>query len=126
LSCPPFEFPFDEVYKFTFEKSPPETRLETPYFHFYLDGFNPEQYHMRIASEDGVKIKQRLSKTETGYVLSFKSSSRHFNIKEGIKDLKILMVPVTEEAAKEKLELSFRLEVSDYQFKEHMAYKKMK
>ncbi len=126
LSCPPFEFPFEEIYKLTFKDSRPQTILEIPYFHLYLDGFNPEEYNIRLASEDGVKIKQRLSKTKMGYVLSFKTSSRHFNPKEGLKDLKLLMVPMSEEAAKKKAEFSFRLEVSDYQFKEHMAHRNMK
>ncbi len=124
LSCPPFEIPFEDLYKRAYLDTQPETILKNPYFHLRLDGYNPTEYDIALTTSDGEPIKQNWTRTQKGYVLSFRPSKKNFNRKEGIQGLKITAMPKTKKAASKPLKLNFKLEASDYQIKQFLANRK--
>jgi len=121
LHCPEFEIKFEDIYREVFKDSRPKTKLSIPYFHLSLDGFNPTDFDIVIKDNDGFAIKQQLNKTANGYSISFRPSKNNFNAKEGVHGLKLTAIPKTEAAARKETTLNYRLEASDYQFKEHIA-----
>ncbi|MFN8257806.1 MAG: hypothetical protein U0W24_19070 [Bacteroidales bacterium] len=126
LQCPPFEFPFEEIYKPVFGENRPKTVLAIPYFHLFLEGYNPRDFEIVVTTPDGEPIKQMINKSGKGYTISFRPSKSNFNKKTGIRDLKILAIPMNSEAALKGAEFNFTLEASDYQFKEFIQIKKSK
>jgi len=124
LECPPFEIPFEDIYKEAFKDKRPHTVLQTPYFHLFLDGYDPVNYEIVVATRDGEPVGQQINKTEKGYVISFRPSRNAFDSKEGIRGLKLLAMPRNAETAKQEAKFDYRLEASDYRFKEFMAMRK--
>lgn len=123
LQCPHFEIPLDDVYK-EFLEIEQETKLNLPYFHLFIDGYNPDDFKIVITTKDGDLIKQHLNKTEEGFAISFHPSKKYFNTKEGIQGLKLTAMPNHADAAKMGAEFNYRLETSDYQFEEFMKMHK--
>ncbi len=121
LSCPPFALPVDQVYKQVFNDIRPKTILNIPYFHLFLEGYDPKEFHIEITTDKGEPIKQELNKIEKGYTISFRPSKNNFNDKTGIHNLKITVIPKTREAASKKLKIGMDLKASDYRFKEFIA-----
>lgn len=121
LSCPPFELPFDRVYREVFNDIRPKTILNIPYFHLFLEGYDPNEFHIEITTNKGEPIKQQLNKTKKGYTISFRPSKNNFNDKTGIHNLKITVIPKNREAASKELKIGMDLKASDYQFKEFIA-----
>lgn len=124
LQCPPFEIQFEDIYKQVFSDKRPETILSIPYFHFMLEGYDPQNFDIKITTRDGEPITQELNKTKKGFTISFHPSRNNYNPKEGIHGLVVTILPKNEEAAKNGAELNYRLEASDYRFKEHIATKR--
>ena len=120
LSCP-FIFSFNQIYEQTIKEKGFKTRQSIPYFHFFLDGYDPHNYDIQITTADGEPITQQLNKTANGYAISFRPSKNFFNSKEGIHGLSIMAIPKNEQAAKAGVEINYRLEASDYRFKEYIS-----
>ncbi|MCD4665686.1 MAG: hypothetical protein K8R68_10500, partial [Bacteroidales bacterium] len=123
LQCPPFEIPLDDIYKY-FWDAEHQTILNNPYFHLFIDGYDPKDFNIVITTKDGDLIKQHLNKTEKGFAISFHPSKNYFNTKDGIQGLKLTAMPNNSRAAKKGAEFSYRLETSDYQFEKFMKMRK--
>jgi hypothetical protein len=48
--------------------------LTVPYFHLFIEGFDPKNYDIRIVTKDGVPIAQELNKSGNGFTISFHTS----------------------------------------------------
>jgi hypothetical protein len=124
FECPPFEIPIEDIYEEYYKDVRPETILKNPYFHLMLDGFDTRDYSIVIATKDGEPILQTLNKTEKGYAISFRGTKETYNAKVGLHDLKLMALPKTAAAAKKGADFPFRLQASDYRFKEFMTQKR--
>jgi hypothetical protein len=124
LSCPPFEIPIEEIYQEVFKDTKIQTELSIPYFHLFLDGYDPKTYDIKIVTSEGEPVAQKLNRTEKGYAISFLPSKKNFTINSGMRGLKLIATPLTTEAAQKAARFNFRMEASDYQFKEFIAQKK--
>lgn len=124
LTCP-FELPFEEIIRNVLpEPGQFKTRLATPYYHLFLDGYDPKSYKLSVVNAENEEVVFRLNKTEKGYAISIRPSKANYNQKEGLKGLKILALPFDAESAKKGVEIPMRLEISDYPLKEHLARKR--
>jgi hypothetical protein len=112
------------MYKKDFNDTRPKTVLSIPYFHLFLDGYNPQDFDIVVTTKDGESIKQQINKTGNGYAISFRPSKDNFNTKEGVQGLKIMILPKNSAAAKKGAEFKYHLEASDYQFKEFISMRK--
>jgi hypothetical protein len=120
LTCPPFKLPFEKIYEDVFKDRRMETQLVIPYFHLFLDGYDPQNFDIKIVTRDGELITQEINKTEKGYAISFRPEKDYFNAKEGIRNLDLIAVAKNPAAAKKGAEFNYQLEASDYRFKEHL------
>lgn len=119
LSCP-FDLPFEDIIREVLKDKPFETKLATPYFHLFLDGYNPETYTLAVVDENNDAVPFSLARTEKGYALSFRPSKANYDLKRGLHGLKLQALPFDEAAAKKGSEFGIRLEVSDYKLKQHL------
>ncbi|MBA3705164.1 MAG: hypothetical protein H0W84_04510 [Bacteroidetes bacterium] len=71
-----------------------------------------------MVSTDGEPIAQEINKKDNGYTISFRTSKKYFNAKEGVHGLKLTAMPKNAEAGKKEQKLAYKLEASDYPFKE--------
>ena len=123
LVCSPYEIPIEEIYKQVFKDKQPETILSLPYFHLILEGYNPENFDVKIITREGEPIFQELNKTENGYGISFHPSRSFYDSKEGIHGLILSILPKNKEAANKGAEFNYSLVASNYQFKEYQSMK---
>lgn len=121
LQCPPFEIPLGDIYEQVYANKAPETVLTSPYFHLSLDGLDTKDFNISIVTSDGEPIAQQMNKTDRGYAISFRSSENNFNTREGLHGLKMLVTPKNATAAKKGVDIKYRLQASDYRFKEFTA-----
>ncbi|HEX2901634.1 MAG TPA: hypothetical protein VHS96_18120, partial [Bacteroidia bacterium] len=119
LSCP-FDLPFEDIIREVLKDKQFETKLATPYFHLFLDGYNPETYTLAVVDENNDAVPFSLARTEKGYALSFRPSKANYDLKRGLHGLKLQALPFDEAAAKKGSEFGIRLEVSDYKLKQHL------
>ncbi len=83
--------PFENIYEEVFKDRIINTALSIPYFHLTLEGYDPQNYDIKIATMDKEPITQQLNKTENGYALSFRPSKNNFNAKEGVRGLQLMI-----------------------------------
>ena len=121
LQCPPFEFPIEDIYKQAFKNGRPRTVLSIPYFHLTLEGLSREDYDVAVITKDGQPVAQQVNQTDNGYAISFRPSKNNFTDKGDLRALRITIMPKSAEAAKKGVEVKYKFEASDYQFKEFMS-----
>lgn len=96
------------------------TVLCPPYYHMYLDDFDPRAWKVNIVDKTGEPIDFELNKTQNGIVLSFRPDKKTYI------DKKIGDYYLTFEGNKSTLNKEYafktRLEVSDYRYNEHMKF----
>jgi hypothetical protein len=74
--------------------------------------------HIQVVDLDGKVIDQEVNKTKTGYAISFKTSAKNFNIKNGLHDLYLMLTAKDAKSAKEEKILNYKFEANDTPFKE--------
>jgi hypothetical protein len=114
----PHKISIQEFYKKTFTTRKVETKTNMPYFHLLLEGYDPNEFDLKVTDIDGKVIDQEFNKTKNGYAISFKTSDKNFNIKDGLHDLYLMLTAKNANPAKEEKILNYKLETSDLPFKE--------
>lgn len=97
-----------------------------PFFHFYLDDFDPAVWQVEIQDPRGNAVRQELRRTREGVVISFRPSKELYSRKDGIGPYKIAFAPVSEKGDGREYTFKPRLEVSDYPYEQHLKYERMK
>jgi len=98
------------------------TVLCPPYYHIFIKDVNPKEWTVQLFTKDGEYVKQQLNQIDNGIVLSFRPSKKLFRPKE-IGDYYIGFESNGKIPEKRYI-FNTSLEVSDFQFAEHMRRKK--
>ncbi len=89
-----------------------------PYYHMYLDDFDPRAWQVTLVDKLGEPIDYEMNKTKTGIVLSFRPDKKNY-IEKQIGDY-YLVFEGANATLKKEYAFKTRLEVSDYRYNEHV------
>jgi hypothetical protein len=91
-----------------------------PYYHMYLDDFDPRAWDVTIVDRSGEPINFERNKTTNGIVLSFRPDKKAY-LEKQIGDY-YLVFEGTKAALNKQFDFKTRLEVSDYRYNEHVKF----
>jgi hypothetical protein len=91
-----------------------------PYYHIFLDEFDPRAWNVKVVDKTGEPIDFERNKTQSGIVLSFRPSKANF-IEKQIGDY-YLLFEGNKNAINKEMNIKTHLEVSDYRYAEHVKY----
>lgn len=97
------------------------TALCPPYYHIYLDDFDPELWDVDLRTRDDRAVNYELNFTTTGVVLSFRPDRKYYDQKS-IGDYDLVFEATKSVKPEAEYRVSTRLEVSDYRYREHVRY----
>jgi hypothetical protein len=113
-----FSLPMKIIYEKSFNARKLETKPGTPYFHLLLEGYNPNELDLNLLDVNSNIIEHEVNNTKTGYAISFKTSDKYFNIKDGFYGLYLIFTIKDAKYLKDEKVLNYKLEISDKPFKE--------
>jgi hypothetical protein len=127
LECPPGDFcqirdpiPRNCLVKFNCPGCS-STGLCPPYYHVYLDDFDPEDWNLDVRTGADQPVNFELNTTNTGVVVSFRPDPERFE--EGsIGDYQFVFDARSSVKPETKYRIGTRLEVSDFRYQQHLRY----
>ena len=93
-----------------------------PYFHLFLEEFDPDPWQIQLVDSQGYPVKYELHRVDRGVVVSFRPARGAF-FPDRVPRYDLVMI---NEAARGEAELKIkaRLETSSYRYREHLLYAK--
>ena len=96
--------------------------ISPPYIHLIFEGAEAGDYQMQLLTDENNPVEQEINKMPGGYVISFRPPAKNYDLKTGIKGIKLLMQSKSKDVAEKEARLKIRVEASNYPFKEHLKY----
>jgi len=97
------------------------TGMCPPYYHVYLDDFDPEDWNLDLRTGGDQPVNFELNTTNTGVVVSFRPDPERFE--EGsIGDYQFVFDARSSVKPETKYRIGTRLEVSDFRYQQHLRY----
>jgi hypothetical protein len=97
------------------------TGLCPPYYHIYLDDFDPEIWQVDLRTQDDQPVNYELNQTRSGVVISFRPDRERFK-ENSVGDYDLVFDATEKVKPRTKYSVRARLEVSDYRYEQHVRY----
>ncbi|MEZ4811124.1 MAG: hypothetical protein R2819_12255 [Allomuricauda sp.] len=97
------------------------TQLCPPYYHIYLDDFDPELWRVDLRTNSDQPVNYEVNRTKTGVVISFRPGKEEF-VQKSIGEYDLVFNATGNVKAHTRYVVKTRLEVSDYRYQQHLQY----